>query len=97
MSIATNLKEYDYFEYGKQDKYGQEILNQSPSGKVKASITLLNQSVENTPLYNEIQYVGLTHSNAIKENCVIAYGNKKLKVMNIVEGRYNTLLLQDVG
>ena len=25
MSIATNLKEYDYFEYGKQDKYGQEI------------------------------------------------------------------------
>nr|DAR99051.1 MAG TPA: hypothetical protein [Caudoviricetes sp.] len=37
--------------------------------------------------------MGLTHSNAIKENCVIAYGNKKLKVMNIVEGRYNTLLL----
>ena len=76
MSIATNLKEYDYFEYGKQDKYGQEILNQSPNGKVKVSITLLNSSVENTPLYN---------------------GNKKLKVMNVVEGRYNTLLLQDVG
>ena len=93
MSIAANMKDYDYYTYS-YDSYNQLVLGSSTVGKVKASIRQLNQETENTPLYENVSYVGLTLDKGIAANCVLAFGDKKLKVKEVVAGRYNTLLLQ---
>lgn len=80
--ISTDMRNYEYYIYGERDNYGQATLSTETKGLVKMAIYTTSQSVQDNINYQNAQYLGLTHEN-ISDKYVIAYGDKKLKVLYI--------------
>lgn len=95
--INTTMKEYNYFVYGASNGYGQPQLEKEPKGKVKISISLTSQSIQDNVNYKDANYIGFTHSTLLDDKCVIEYGREKLKVLYInPHGRYTQVFLKRI-
>lgn len=91
--INPNMRSYDYFTFGEVDIYGQPTLSETPKGKIKMSINLLNQAISDNILYNNATYVGLTMQE-VNDTFVIKYGTEKLKVLYVnPHGRFKQVYL----
>lgn len=80
--ISTDMRNYEYYLYGERDSYGQSTLSTEAKGLIKMAIYTTSQGVQDNINYQNAQYLGLTHEN-ISDKYVIAYGDKKLKVLYI--------------
>lgn len=94
--INTNMREYDYYTYGDENAYGQNILSSDPTGKIKIAIFVTSQAVQDNILYKDCTYIGLTMDRAVNDTYVIQYGDEKLKVLYVQPGRLNQVFLKRV-
>ena len=91
--ISTSMRFYDYLTYGGDNGYGQPALSKEPVGKVKMTIDISSQSVQDNINYTDCSYVGLTYDD-VDDTYVILYGNEKLKVLYVnPKGRYKQVFL----
>ena len=96
--INSNMRYYDYFTFGELDNYGQPQLTPDPQGKVKMSITVTSQNVQDNVLYTNASYMGLTHDKNINDSYVIDYNGTKLKVLYVsLQGRLRAVFMSKVG
>lgn len=84
------MRDYTYKKYSSEDAYGQPAL--TDSGSVKMAISVLNEQITDNVLYKDAQYIGITQ-DAIDDKCVIIYGNEKLKVLYVVQGRFKQVYM----
>lgn len=95
--INTNMRYYNYFTFGELDEYGQQTMSTEPVGKVKLSINITSQSIQDNINYKGSNYIALTMDNAINDSYVIEYGEEKLKVLYITPvGRYKQVFLGNI-
>ena len=80
--ITTDMREYDYYLYEGKDSYGFPILSEEPQGKIKMTINITNQSIQENINYSGASYLGLTHS-LLDDSYVIQYGDERLKVLYV--------------
>ena len=80
--INANMRYYDYFTLGEYDAYGQPQISEEAVGKIKISIDITSQNLQNNILYSDASYIGLTN-DSVNDTYVINYGNKKLKVLYV--------------
>ena len=95
--INSGFREYQYFKL-QETQLGQQVLpkDAQPVGKVKLSINLTSQSVQDNINYTNAQYIALTHSSLLDNSNIIQYGDKKLKVLYInAFGRYKQVFLSE--
>lgn len=91
--INTDMRDYDYYLYGDDDGYGQPSLSADVQGSVKMAINTVSQSVQDSILYKESEYIGLTHAS-VNDKYVIQYGEDKLKVLYVnPKGRYKQVFM----
>ena len=94
------MREYQYYLYAEENEYGQRVLlkdnNGEPvvQGTVKLSITNTSTTITDNIRYRDAQYIGLTKQN-INDNYVIQYGDIKLKVLYVIDGRYKQVFLNE--
>lgn len=78
------------------DAYG--FYPQTTGGSVLMRINIKSSSYTVTnPIYNDVEYIGATYSNDITEGCQITYGDMTLKVLYVIKGRVNQILMQRVS
>lgn len=95
--INTNFRLYDYYLYSDSNGYGQPVLSEDPQGQVRLSIFTSSQSIQDNILYKESTYIAMTHDKNIDDSYVIAYGDKKLKVLYVNKvGRFYQVFLGDM-
>jgi hypothetical protein len=95
--INAKMKEYYYFLYGELDGYGQPQLSDEIKGSVRMAIHTTSQAIQDNIRYKDATYVGLTHSSLLDDNCVIQYGEEKLKVLYVnSEGRLNQVFMKNL-
>ena len=93
--INTQMRTYNYFTFGDNDGYGQPQLSTTPKGTVKMAINTTSTAIQDSILYKDASYIGLTLSSVLDDKCVIQYGTEKLKVLYIVPtGRYKQVYLK---
>lgn len=94
--VNANMRTYNYYTYSNENEYGQQLLPDTPTGTVKASINLTSQSIQDNILYQNATYLALTHDTLTDEN-VLEYGDKKLKVLYVNPyGRFNQVFLEEI-
>ena len=96
--INTVMRTYNYFTFGNKDKYGQASTPNYdiPAGTVKIAIYTSSQAIQDNIRYKDATYIGLTHAD-ITDNCVIEYGEEKLKVLYVnPQGRYKQVFLKNI-
>jgi hypothetical protein len=95
--INAEMRFYDYYTYGENDSYGQPILSDTPTGQIKITINISSQATQANILYKDCTYVGLTHDGTVNDKWVIAYGDKRLKVLYVnPKGRYKQVFLKEL-
>lgn len=91
--INPDIREYNYFALGSENDYGQEALE--PKGKVRMAINTTSVTIQDSVLYKDASYIGLTHSNLLDDKCFIEFGEEMLKVLYIIpRGRFNQVFLK---
>lgn len=92
--INTNMREYDYYTYGDLNGYGQPALSEEVKGKIKMSVFVSSQSVQDNINYKNAQLVGLTHNKDVSDKYVIDIKGVKYKVLYVnPQGKYNQVFL----
>lgn len=95
--INTDMRLYDYFVYGDDDGYGSPTLSKESQGKIKMSINIASQSIQDNILFKECTYIGLTQDKNVDDTYVVAYENNKLKVLYVnPKGRYKQVFLKEM-
>ena len=95
--INTDMRLYDYFVYGDDDGYGSQTLSEESQGKIKMSINIASQSIQDNILFKECTYIGLTQDKNVDDTYVVAYENNKLKVLYVnPKGRYKQVFLKEM-
>ena len=95
--INTDMRLYDYFVYGDDDGYGSPTLSEESQGKIKMSINIASQSIQDNILFKECTYIGLTQDKNVDDTYVVAYENNKLKVLYVnPKGRYKQVFLKEM-
>ncbi len=95
--INANFRTYDYFTFGEMDAYGQPQLSKDVKGQVKMSIFTTSQNIQDNILYQNAQYMGLTHDKSVNDSFVIQYGDAKLKVLYVSQyGRLRAAFMAKV-
>jgi len=79
--ITLDQRLYDYYTFGENDDYGQPQLSEEVSGRVKMAINLMKHTAAENVLFQDCEYIGLTHNAAITDKCIVSYGDMKLKVV----------------
>lgn len=92
MSIRSNMKEYNYSTYSQEDAYGQKYPAAAAQSVVMAIYENSSTKIDGLT-YKDAQYIGLTYNEALGENCLVVYGDKKLKVLTRMG---NQVFLQEV-
>lgn len=93
--MIQRMKKYTYSAISEQlDEYGQPI-TQTEAGEVLMFISVTKHSPVESPLYQESEYTGITHSE-IDDRYIINYEGKKLKVLYVIKGRFNQVFLKEV-
>jgi hypothetical protein len=94
--ITTDMRLYDYYLYEGNDAYGFPQLSEEPKGKVKMTINITNQSIQDNINYSGASYIGLTHS-LLDDSYVIQYGEEQLKVLYVnPKGRLKQVFLAKI-
>lgn len=91
--INPEMRQYAYYRYGDENGYGQSTLSEKPLGKVKMTINIASQTIQDNILYKDAEYVGLTHAR-VDDSFVIDYQGKRLKVLYVnPKGRLNQVFM----
>lgn len=94
--IDTDMRLYDYLLYEEDDDYGATKLGTEIKGSIKIAIYINSMAVTDSIKYCEGDYIGLTQA-PINDNYVIKYGDKKLKVLNVIPSRiYTQAFLKEI-
>ena len=92
--INTDMRSYDYFLYGEEDRYGQSQLSDTIQGSVKMSIYSTSTNIQDNINYKNAEFIGLTKDSNICDKYVIQYGIDKLKVLYVIsKGRLKQVFL----
>ena len=91
--INTDMRDYKYYTYIDENEYGQSTISKDIKGTVKMAIYLVSNTKEDSINYTSIQYQGITKDTDIDDTYVIKYGNKKLKVLYVIEGIYRQVFM----
>lgn len=93
--IQAQMKRYPFYKYNGLNSYGEPALNTSvPTGSIEMAINILSQATEESILYSDAEYIGLTRQE-INDNYIIEYQGKKLKVKYVNElGRFKQVFLK---
>lgn len=95
--INTDMRTYNYFTFGDMDKYGQPELSAEPEGTIKININISSQATQDNVIYKDCSYIGLTHNSAVNDKYVIAFGDKKLKVLYVNhKGRFTQVFMKEL-
>lgn len=93
MSIASRMKEYGVAGFADIDVYGQHKMPTRPTRFVVMDIEILNNSDSENPLYQDVEYIGLTKDTITRQDYVF-YEDEILKVKFInTKGRYNQIFM----
>lgn len=93
MMINPQMKVYNYYLLGSVDDYGQEIMPITPTGTIKMAINIKTQDVNDNVIFNDTQYVGLTHQ-PVTDKYIIDYNGTRLKVILVNDfGRIKTVFM----
>lgn len=87
--INTKYCVYNFFTLGPSDAYGQQTISQQPTGQIKAAIFTRSQSAQDNILYQDAQYLALTHDTKVDDTYIIEYGQERLKVLYVAETAQN--------
>lgn len=94
--INPSMRFYDYFQYEPDNGYGQPTLGSKPKGKIKMSVSITSQSIQDNINYQGCQYVGLTHAK-VDDTYVVKFGNELLKVLYVNSmGRLNQVFMAKI-
>ena len=92
--ITTEMRQYDYFTFGADDKYGQPMISKEPVGQIKMAIYITSQSIQDNVLFEDSSYIGLTADKNINSTYIIQYGEERLKVLYVnPKGRYKQVYM----
>ena len=93
--INAQMRQYEYFTYGKNDAYGQPQLSTEPQGTIKMAINISSQSTQDHILYQDNTYMGLTTDAEVNDTYVIQYGKERLKVLYVNPmGRFKQVFMK---
>lgn len=89
---------YKFYKYSdKKNTYGQLQLSNDEAGEVKIAIFTTSQSIQDNINYKDANYMGLTFSSLLDDQCVIQYGDKKLKVLYVnPDSRLKQIFLKEI-
>ena len=82
--INVDMRSYDYFLYGEEDRYGQPQLSDTIQGSVKMSIYSTSTNIQDNINYENAEFIGLTRDSNISNKYVIQHETDKLKVLYII-------------
>ena len=92
--INTDMRNYDYYLYGEEDEYGQLQAPDTVAGTIKMSIDTVVQRIQDSVIYNESEFIGLTHDKNVSDKYIIQYGDMKLKVLYVnPKGRFRQVYM----
>lgn len=77
--IQAQMKQYPYYLYNGYNDYGEAALSTQPTGYIVMAINIISQATEESILYSDAEYIGLTRQE-VNDSYVIEYQGKKLKV-----------------
>lgn len=84
--IARDMQALDLYALGAQDEYGQAA-QPAKAGTITAAVYERSQTVGDSVLFTDCEYIALTH-DAINDSNAIAYDGKLLKVMYVMQRGY---------
>lgn len=84
--IMRDMQALDIYQLGAQDEYGQQS-QPARVGTILAAVYERSQSVADSVLFTECEYIALTHESITDSNA-IAYDGKLLKVMYVMRRGY---------
>lgn len=91
--INPQMKNYNYYLLGDVDDYGQETIPTTPTGTIKMAINLKTENTADNIIFNDSQYIGLTHQ-PVTDKYIIDYNGMKLKVILVNDfGRIKTVFM----
>ena len=92
--INADMRNYDYYLYGEEDEYGQLKAPDIVAGTIKMSIDTVVQRIQDSVIYNESEFIGLTHDKNVNDKYIIQYGDIKLKVLYVnPKGRFRQVYM----
>ena len=92
--INTDMRQYNYYTFGKVDEYGQPTISDKPEGTIKIAINTSSQSIQDNILYKNSSYIGLTHDAGVNDKYIIDYNGNKLKVLYVTSiGRFKQVFM----
>ena len=80
--ILRDMRPYQYTMLGAEDAYGQMTLDGGATGTIRMAVYVASQSVSDSILYRDAQYVGMTKDD-VTDRHIIHYGSEKLKVLYV--------------
>lgn len=93
MSIASRMKNYGVAGFGELDAYGQKKKPTKPTRYITADIEILSQQINDTVLYKDAEYIGISHDTLTDQDYVF-YEDEILKVLYVNnKGRYNQFFM----
>lgn len=99
--INANMREYQYYLYDENNAYGQRVLKKDENGEpviqgtIKIAIHNTSTGIQDNIRYKDAKYIGLTLDKNITDAFVIQYGQEKLKVLYVIDGRYKQVFLNE--
>ena len=92
--INADMRSYDYFLYGEENRYRHPQLSDTVQGSVKMSVYSTSTNIQDNINYKNAEFIGLTKDSNICDKYVIQYGTDKLKVLYIIpKGRLKQVFL----
>ena len=94
--INTDMRFYDFYQYGEVNGYGQRTLIEEVQGSIKMSINSITTTNTDDIRYKDATYIGLTPF-LLDDTYVIQYGEERLKVLYVVpKGRLKQVYLKNL-
>lgn len=94
--IARDMRSHDLYQLGATDEYGQAA-QPAKTGTITAAVYERSQSVSDSVLFTDCEFIALTH-DAITDSNAIAYEGKLLKVMYVMRrGFFKQAFLKSTG
>ena len=84
--ITRDMQDLGLYALGAQDEYGQAA-QPAKVGTIKAAVYERSQTVSDSVLFTDCEYIALTHESITDSNA-IAYEGKLLKVMYVMRRGY---------